>query len=222
MSGSSEQLAALPRPLRLLARTLAVAALVLGSFQVIERALVVSLIPLYRATIGVLDDSFVLTEVALSHHGSDETLRFRANLSRPLEVEGQTLYPFGWNALIPAGGIEVHCSLGGVLQYPALALIVALAWPTTAKELLARLVLFLPLALLLLLIDIPSTVLAELWNSLERMVNPNAISRWMIWSRFLMGGGGLLFGLVAAGMDILLAKWILGAIAPRKAPAPQP
>jgi hypothetical protein len=205
MPGSAIPLGDLPRPLELLARTLLVAALVLGLSHVAARPVVTGLIPVYRAAISALDGSFDLTDIAIAHEGPSEVVRFRANLSRPLDVKGTTLYPSGWHGVVPEGGIEVHYTLDGALQYPALALILVLAWPARPKELFARLAVFVPIALMLLLIDVPSTVIAELWTGLEGMVDPDALPRWMIWSRFLMGGGGLLLGIVAAALDMAVA-----------------
>lgn len=200
---------ALPRPLELLGRTLLVAALVLGLSHLAARPLVTGMMPAYESAIALLDDSFVLTDVAIAQDGPNQVIRFRANLARPLEVKGTTLYPFGWRGIVPEGGMEVRYTLDGALQYVALTLILVLAWPGGLKELLVRLALFIPLALMLLLIDIPSTVIAELWTGLEGMVDPNPLPRWMVWSRFLMGGGGLLLGFIAGALDIVIAaRWV--------------
>ena len=113
-------------------------------------------------------------------------------------VAGQTLNPFG-TAGIPAGYAQVDCTLGGVLEYSCVLLILALGWPARrARELAVRLVLCAPLLLLLVLLDVPSTVIAELWNSFEQDANVHLVSNWMIWSRFLMGGGGFALALAFA------------------------
>jgi hypothetical protein len=195
-----------PQPLRVFVRALAVATLVLGACQHFERPIVAALIPAFSTTIWVLDDSFDVTDVAFSHEGANATLRFRANLARPLKLSGKTVYPFGWNGT-PDGGIQVSCALSGVLQYPALMLILILAWPGTWwKELLVRISAFVPLALVIALVDTPSTVLAELWYSVGHVMTPPGLSGWVVWGRFLMGGGGLLIGIVAAATDIFLVK----------------
>jgi hypothetical protein len=201
---------ALPRPLELLARTLLVGALVLGLSHLAARPVATGLLPAYRAMISLLDDSFVLTDIAIARDGPNQVIRFRANLARPLDVKGTTLYPFGWRGVVPEGGMEVSYTLNGVLQYVSLTLIVVLAWPARRlNELLLRLVLFVPVALILLLIDVPSTVVAELWSGLEGMVDPNPLPCWMIWSRFLMGGGGLLLGFMAGALVIVIAaRWV--------------
>lgn len=213
---------ALPRPLELLARTLLVGALVLGLSHLAARPVATGLLPAYRAMISLLDDSFVLTDIAIARDGPNQVIRFRANLARPLDVKGTTLYPFGWRGIVPEGGMEVSYTLNGVLQYVSLTLIVVLAWPARRlNELLLRLVLFVPVALVLLLIDVPSTVVAELWSGLEGMVDPNPLPRWMIWSRFLMGGGGLLLGFVAGALVIVIAaRWVRPAWRPVAGTAP--
>jgi hypothetical protein len=195
-----------PKPLRVFARAVAVATLVIGMCQHFERRIVSALVPAFTTAIWVLDDTFVVTDVALSPEDSNATLRLRANLARPLKLSGNTLYPFGWYGVVPDGRIQVSCALGGVLLYPALMLILILVWPGGPKELLLRVIVFLPLALVTVLVDTPSTVLAELWNSIGNMVTPRSVSGWVVWSRFLMGGGGLTVGIVAAATDILLVK----------------
>lgn len=59
-----------------------------------------------------------------------------------------------------------------------------------------RLGLWAPLTIILFIIDTPFTVIAELWNALRNDFDSHGPCGWMVWSRFLMGGGGL----VIAGM----------------------
>lgn len=196
---------AAPPPVSLVVRFALASALVLGSLHFSERALAERLIPVFRAAIWVLDDSFVLTEVSVARDGQNAVLRFRANLARPLKEGGRVLYPFGWQGM-PLGGYQVHCTLGGVFAYGALLLIVVLAWPARSlRERGARSLLAVPGVALLLLIDIPSTVVAELWNSVEHQFDPHALGGWMIWSRLLMGGGGFVIALLLALACIRLA-----------------
>jgi hypothetical protein len=194
-----------PKPVSLVWRLVLATTLVLGLAHSLQRHIVGPLIPAFRATITFLDDSFVVNDARLERDGPNETVSFKGNLARPVSVAGQMLYPFG-SAGIPPGYAQVDCTLGGALEYGSLLLIACLAWPAKrAGELALRLLLSAPLLLLIVLIGVPTTVIAELWNSFEQDANVHRVSHWMIWSRFLMGGGGLVLALVFAGAAITVA-----------------
>jgi len=65
-----------------------------------------------------------------------------------------------------------------------------------------------PLIAILLLIDVPFTVAAELWNGLYQDYAPHEICVLMVWSRFLMGGGGYMLAILFAGIAISAANRI--------------
>jgi hypothetical protein len=185
-------------------RLLLAAILVLYPLHVLERPIVEPLVPLFRSVISALDQQFVITDARIDREGRNEVVRFRANLRQPTRFAGRVLYPFGWEG-VPGGGYEVNCPLGGVLQYSGLLLILAMAWPARrSAELAVRLGVSLLFVGVLLLIDVPTTVVAELRHAAETLVDPHALSGWMIWSRFLMGGGGI-------ALSILLAVLAIGA-----------
>jgi hypothetical protein len=206
MSGSAVT-AAWPTPLSLAARALLAALLVVGVGHFAQHRLVSALLPVFTTAVWVLDDRFIIEDAAVVQAGSTENVRFRANLARPVVVGEQLIYPFGWNGR-PLGGIEVRDAAGGVLLYASLMLIAVLAWPfRSATELAARMVLGLVAALLLILIDVPTTTLAELWHALQPEHAPfTAENGWMIWSRYLMGGGGLVLAMLLAVACIALAR----------------
>jgi hypothetical protein len=194
-----------PTPLSLAWRFLCVTVVVLWAAHGLERRIIAPLIPALRATIGVLDDSFLILDARVAEAGPAATLSFSANLAHPVVVAGQTLHPFGSDG-VPPGYAQVDCTLGGVLEYSCVLLILALGWPARgARELLVRLALCAPLLLLLVLIDVPSTVIAELWNSFEQDANVHRVDNWMIWSRFLMGGGGFALALAFAAAALAVA-----------------
>jgi hypothetical protein len=217
MSGSAIT-AAWPAPLSLAARALLATLVVAGVGHLAQHRLVSALLPAFTTTMWVLDDRFIIEEAAVVQEGDSENVRFRANLARPVVLGGQVIDPFGWNGR-PLGGIQVSDAAGGVLLYPALMLIVVLAWPfRRAAELGMRIVLSLVAALLLILVDVPTTMLAELWHALqpEHALSP-AQNGWMVWSRYLMGGGGLVLALCLGVACIALARRLSG---PTRASAP--
>jgi hypothetical protein len=200
-------MAAWPAPLSLAARVLLAALAVLGTAHFTQHRLTSALLPAFATAVWVLDDRFIIKEAVVVGNGVTESVRFRANLARPVVVGEHVIYPFGWNGR-PLGGIEVHLTTGGVLLYGSLMLIVVLAWPfRSAAELGTRIALCLVAASVLMLVDVPSTLLAELWHALpaERL-DAAPGSGWMIWSRYLMGGGGLVLAMLLGATCIVLAR----------------
>jgi hypothetical protein len=179
--------------------------LVLWLAHAFGRALVAPMLSVFGSVIPVLDDEFTILATDISEEGPNEAVRFRANLARPIDVGGRTLYPFGWGE-IPAGGVQVTITVGGILQYCALMVILVFAWPVVrAREYCLRIAIAAPLMAVLLLVHVPFTVLAELcsWTRMES--TPSGLQPLMIWSRFLMGGGGLALGIFFGGLAIAVA-----------------
>ena len=202
MPGSSTPADRLPQPTRLAARLLLVAVIVLSTLQGLERLIVEPLVPVFGAAVGLLGPQFVVTDSRVIQEETGKVVRFHANLREPMTIAGQVVYPFGSHG-IPDGGYEVNYTLGGVLQYSALLLIIAFAWPAKrAQELMVRLLLCIAFVAALLTIEVPSTVVAELRHGVETMVDPSALNVWMIWSRFLMGGGGCALSILLAALAI--------------------
>jgi len=205
MPGSSTRTAAWPQPVELLARLLIASALVLWLAHAFERALVEPMLPVFSSVIPALDDEFTILATDISEDGPSKAVRFRVNLARPVDVGGRTLYPFGWGT-IPAGEFQVTITVGGVLQYCVLVFVLIFAWPVLrAREYCLRVAIAAPLMAVLLLVHVPLTVLAELWHGIRAETDPGGLQSLMIWSRFLMGGGGLALGVLFGGLAIALA-----------------
>ena len=65
---------------------------------------------------------------------------------------------------------------------------------------------------LLLFADVPVSIVAGLWNGLRAQFDPHSYSLWMVWSRFLTGGGGLALACVFAasiigGTQRIAGRW---------------
>jgi hypothetical protein len=166
----------------------------------------------------MLDPRFVITDARLSRFEGSEVLRLRANLAGPPLVNGRVLYPFG-SVGQAAGGFQITYTVAGTLQFDALLLISILAWPArSAREMGWRVAIAIPVGAMLLLPDVLITVVAELRNFLATATDPHGTSDWILMSRFLMGGGGLVIALIAAVLSIAAAKrlgdWQLGAPSP--------
>ena len=208
MLGSCAPRAAWISPHELAVRLAIASVLILGVMHLLQRPAARALIPVFRAAIHVLSDSFVINDVRITQHGASDTVRFRANLAQPVTLDGRKIYPFGWNGG-PQGGFQVTYTVGGVLSYIALMLIVVHAWPAQgAREQALRFLLSIPRIAVLLVLDVPTTVLAELWNGLYDWADIHRVSGWMVWSRFLMGGGGYLIALLMAAGVLVWARWL--------------
>lgn len=190
----------------------------LAVLYVFRRPLVEPLIPAFRTGIELLTVEFRIESADVVPTSGGDVLRFRANLASPLRIGNRIVEPFGWNRM-PQGGFQVDLGLAGLLQYSAMMLIVVLAWPARGmRDVVTRLVLCVPVGAALMLIEAPSTVVAELWHGLRTGAGVAELSAWMVWSRFLMGGGGLVIaGLAGAGI-IAVTRWF--AQGPRPRPEP--
>ncbi|MEJ0039690.1 MAG: hypothetical protein WDO68_27205 [Gammaproteobacteria bacterium] len=185
-------------PARVALRIAIVALAVLWAGQRFDRTLVEWMLPALRASTEFLAYDFKFVGIDVVHDGLGDTLRVQANLTRPIDIAGRTVYPLGWGSRTP-GWTLLNFTLGGLLQYAALLLIVVIAWPArSAKELLLRAGITVPLLAFLLLIQIPPTILAELWFPIHADTDANAFWPLLAWSRFLMGGGGFAIALALA------------------------
>jgi len=204
MSGSRSASGVLPHPRDLLPRLLVAAAVLLALIYWLQRPLVRALIPAVSPAVWLLDDEFILMSVDINTDTGEDRIRVRANLTRPITIEGKTLYPFGWRG-VPQGGIQITLTVGSMLQYCGLMLLFVAAWPTTSGrrgEWPIRLGLCLPLLALLLLLQVPFTVIAELRGALRDQSQTGWRDGWMLWSRFLMDGGGLVIAIAFAAIAI--------------------
>jgi hypothetical protein len=194
----------LPHPARLAARGIGVTALLLWLVNSGAAAIVRPMIPVLQGVVEMATDDFRILDMELGADRGVPALQVRADLARPLVVSGGVLMPI--NSGSDAGWMEVQLALGGILQHPLMLCIVVLAWPAAGwKEYLVRACLALPLVLLLLLVTLPSTILAELWFPFHDDYAPDTFWPLLAWSRFLMGGGGLVLGLLMGAAAIGLA-----------------
>jgi hypothetical protein len=202
-----------PRLTELALRLVVVGVLLVAAARLLQTSLIRPLLPIYGATVTLLAPQFTLQSLDLVD-SRPPTLRIRANLLQPVEFAGHTVVPVGWLGAGPQGGYEVSLSMTGLLQYPMLTLLILLAWPAMELKVLGiRLLLGIPMMALLLLTEAPTTIVAELWSVVRDQADPGAICYWMVWSRFLMGGGGLLIAGMLGAAAVVVAQRL------RRAPA---
>lgn len=195
---------ALPPLRNLVLRFALVAAAVLAIGGAFATAIVEPLVPALGRAVAALTSDFTFSEVTLDRAGARPNVVFRANLSRVQLVGNGFAYPLGFGSQ-PRGWYQIELTTGGILQHALFLLIIVLAWPAAARELLLRGLLAVPLAAVLVLQHVVVTVLAELWFPIHDELAPGAFWPLLAWSRFLMGGGGLVLAMALAALAIMLA-----------------
>jgi hypothetical protein len=192
---------ALP-PLRSLALRFAlVGLLVLGIGTRFADALIEPLLPALGRGVDALSADVTISEVSLDRKAAPPAAVFRTNLSRITLIGGNFIYPLGEDGG-PDGWYQVTLTTGGILQHALFLLLIVLAWPAQPSTLAWRMVLALPLAGALLLQHVGVTVLAEIWFPVHDELAPDQIWPLLAWSRFLMGGGGLVLAMVLGALVI--------------------
>jgi|HubBroStandDraft_1064217.scaffolds.fasta_scaffold107369_2 hypothetical protein len=195
-----------PRLPELTLRLIGVGALLVVAAHLLQSALIRPLLPVFGGTVVLLAPQFTLQSLDLVP-AQAPMVRARANLLEPVEFAGHTAVPIGWLGQTPQGGFEVSQSLTGLLQYPTLVMLIVLAWPASDLAILIlRVAIGLAMAALLLLCEAPMTIVAELWSLVRDQAAPGAACFWMIWSRFLMGGGGLLIAGILGATAVIVAQ----------------
>lgn len=210
MFGSSTLKAGMPRPSELFLRVALASALVIGSLHMIARPIAAGLLPVFQDEIELLAPVFTIRPSLIVLNGVSQSVRFGAFLSSPIHLQGQVLSPLGSPGTDPGSIQNITLSLSDVFKYCPLPLILVIAWPTAGvKEFMLRCALALPLVAMLLLIDAPSVVLANLWNGVRNELGVHGMSGWVLFRRCLSGGGGLVLGCFMAGLAIGAAKSLI-------------
>jgi hypothetical protein len=182
-----------PDPGRLLLRLavalgLAIALAWSGGRALVEAVLSITTPPL----LGWMDDRFAILFLGLDHTAQDTVIRLRTNLVRMLVIGTGVVEPH------PKGWLEVATPVGTMLQPLTIGLGLAGAWPGRTGVRLLRLLLVTVLGVAFMLIDIPLTLYAYIWDMFLDYYEPDKVSPLMLAHRFLHGGGRLVVGVLLA------------------------
>ena len=157
--------------------------------------LVTSLLPTTHALLGWIDDRFDILFLGIDHDRQDTVVRLRVNVATLFVMGGQVIAPQ------PNGWLEVTTTIGAMLQPLVIAPAIAGALPGRPAVRLMRSVIAILLALGFLVIDLPLTLYAYVWDMLIDSLAPNGFSPLLAWHQFLHAGGrlgmGVLLGLLA-------------------------
>lgn len=165
-------------------RFLLACVLLLALARAFGDACVAALLPVFRWELGLLDDHYRILFLGLSSQGADSVVRLDVTLARPVIAGARVIVP-------DSRGIATVTTLAGhVLQPVILMLAVLAAWPARKRaEYLLRASCGLPLLVLLLMVDVPFVLLAEIWSMFMESHAPGRYSSLIAWSAFLQSGG---------------------------------
>jgi hypothetical protein len=199
-----------PPPLRVIAGLAAAAAVALFLANLWSATIVGALLPAVEAEIRVLDPDLNIGAMEMMQDGTQDLVTLRADVSRPTLLAGRVVTPLGFDGG-RSGWFRVRLSARGVLQAPLIFLVLLLGWPVSSpSHAIRRCLLGLPLLALLLAVDAPLDLLANLWEVAVHHVDPNAQVSLFAWAKFMEGGG-------SAALALAFAVVAIGASAPRRA-----
>lgn len=182
-------------------------ALSLGLAWLSGRELIEALLPLVRESLRWLDDSFEILALGIDQNHQDTVIRLRVNATQLIIVGTQALWPR------PGEWLEVTTTLGAMLQPSTIAVGLALAWPGGLVLRLVRGGLALILAIGFLLIDLPLTLYAYVWDMYIYAFAPDQFSVLLIWHEFMHAGGRLGLGILIGIASAVLGSWIAQRVA---------
>lgn len=197
MSSSTASVAEWPEPAVAIGGLVAGFALSITLAALGGRHLVELLLPVCQWLLVGLDDRFAILFLGIDQTIQDTVIRLRVNLLRLLVVGTQVVEPQS------KGWLEVTTTVGAMLQPLTIGLGLALAWPGRIGRRLARAALTCAGGLFFMLIDIPLTLHAYVWDMFLAAYDPAHFSPLMTAHRFLHGGGRLGIGVALGAMAIL-------------------
>lgn len=153
------------------------------------------LLPLFLTEISWLSDDFRITGIGLGGSGADHYLYVHATLAQPVLVKDKMVYP------ADMGGGETFTLSGYVPQTIILYLGVLLAWPAAKwRAYPVRLVAGLPILMLMLMLDVPFTLVGFLRGNFD---DPFWLRQYV---DFLNYGGRLVLALLAGALAAIASE----------------
>lgn len=197
---------AFPFMLRLMAATAGVLILLVQfGDELAEHSL-----PLLRWTYSQLDHDHEIREFSMAStaalRGTDKVFL--------LEVVPDGLVLVGTQVVHtrPDGWARVSVLTAYLWQSISVALVCALAWPTTRRsEWGWRMVLLAIFCVALAMLDVPFVLWAQVWRNYADVFAPGEFSVLLVWADFLQRGGRFLLGGLGAACAILVAAAITRA-----------
>ena len=148
-------------------------------------ALIEAILPATRIGLGWIDDRFGILFLGVEHNWQDTVVRLRVTPTAMFVMGGQVIEPQ------PQGWLEVTTTTGAMLQPLVIAPAIAFALPGAMHTRVLAFALAALLAFGFLLIDLPLTLHAYVWDMFIDNLDPNRYSPLMVWHEFLHAGGRL-------------------------------
>ena len=192
-------------PRNFLWRVAGVAVLLLAAAHWLADGMVAAALPAIRAEIGLIERNIDIGSLALTHKGGSDLVTLNADLAYPLYLGAVAVNPLGWH---PGGHgyFQVRTSARGMLLAPLVMLLGLLAWPAaTARAMLVRLAIGLPLLVVLMAMDTPLDLLGTFLHSAIHHAGLSPTIPLFVWAQFIEGGGSIALALAMAVATISAA-----------------
>ncbi|MBU1223619.1 MAG: hypothetical protein KKA22_16420 [Gammaproteobacteria bacterium] len=147
--------------------------------------LVEAILPATRIMLGWIDDRFGILFLGVEHNWQDTVVRLRVNILQLFVMGGQVI------GESPTGWLEVTTTTGAMLQPLVIGPAIAFALPGAVRTRILAFALATLLAFGFLLIDLPLTLHAYVWDMFVDYLDPDRFSPLMVWHEFLHAGGRL-------------------------------
>ena len=171
------------------------------------QALIEAVLPITRVLLGWLDDRFGILFLGVEQNGQDTVIRLRVSLTTLLVMGGQFVPP------TPQGLMWITTPIGDLLQPLVIAAGLAATWPGNLTTRLLRLGIALTLGLLFLVVNVPLTLYAVIWDMLTYQFGSDDFSPLLAWYQFMQSGGrlgvGVLLALLARGIESSISKEVV-------------
>lgn len=164
------------------------------------QALLEAALPLTQPLILWLDDRFAVLALGIDHAQQDTVIRLRVNLAKLVFIGGRATFPDA------RGWLEVTTTLGAMLQPLVIAIGLAGAWPGRIATRLLRAATGAALGVAFLLIDLPLTLHAYIWDMFHARYDPQAFSPLLAWHKFMQAGGRLGIGVLIGMLGVALGS----------------
>ena len=160
-------------------------ALTLAAAWMWGTALIEAILPATRIMLDWIDDRFGILFLGVEHNWQDTVVRLRVNILQLFVMGGQVI------GESPTGWLEVTTTTGAMLQPLVIGPAIAFAMPGAIRTRLLAFALSALLAFGFLLVDLPVTLHAYVWDMFIDNLDPGRFSPLMIWHEFLHAGGRL-------------------------------
>jgi hypothetical protein len=173
--------------------------------------LIEAVLPITRHALAWIDDRFVILFLGVDRDVQDTVVRFRVNIAQLFVMGGRVIDPHahGW--------LQVTTTTGAMLQPLVIAPAIAFALPGRPLARAGAVALAALLAFAFLLLDLPLTLFAYVWDMMVAKLEPGRASPLLLWHAFLLGGGGRL----GLGVALGVAGWWLAHARRMRAPSPE-